>query len=98
MEHVARTEGRIGDSIYLMVHADVLQWDGVLFAPDVANKKGVEAYPIQQAAKMIDFEVLYSRTDWRNEAIQGRLQRAEKCEVLVPRSIPLEMLRNLPHG
>jgi hypothetical protein len=72
MEHAARADGRIADSIFLMVHADVLQWDGVLFTPE--------------------------RTDWRNAAIQQRLQQAEKCEVLVPRLIPLEMIRNLPNG
>jgi hypothetical protein len=98
MEFRARAEGRIGDSIFLMVHADVLLGDGVLFTPDVANKSGVQAYPIQQAAEMIDYEVLYTRTDWRNAAIKQRLQQAEKCEVLVPRSIPLEMIRNFPHG
>jgi hypothetical protein len=98
MEHAARVDGRIADSIFLMVHADVLQWDGVLFTPDVANKSGVKAYPINEAAEMIDYEVLYTRTDWKNAAIQQRLQQAEKCEVLVPRLIPLEMIRNFPHG
>jgi hypothetical protein len=47
---------------------------------------------------MIDFEVLYTRTEWRNPDIQKRLQQAEKCEILVPRKIPLEMIRNLPNG
>ena len=98
MEHVARSEGRIGDSIFLNVHPDVLQWEGVLFTPDVANKKGVQAYPVREAAEMIDYEVLYTRTDWRNAAIQQRLQQAEKCEVLVPRLISLELIRNLPNG
>lgn len=98
MEFVARAEGRIRDSIFLSVHPEVLQWEGVLFTPDVANKKGVRAYPIQEAAEMIDYEVLYTRTDWRKPEIQQRLQQAEKCEVLVPRVIPLELVRNLPHG
>jgi hypothetical protein len=98
MEFVARAEGRIGDSIFLSVHPEVLQWEGVLFTPDVANKKGVQAYPIQEAAEMIDYEVLYTRTDWRKPEILQRLRQAEKCEVLVPRMIPVELVRNFPHG
>jgi len=98
MEYAARADGRIADSIFLMVHADVTHWDGVLFTPDVANKSGVKAYPINEAAEMIDFEVLYTRTDWKNAAIQQRLRQAEKYEVLVPQAIPLEMIRNFPNG
>jgi predicted metalloprotease len=31
MEYVARSEGRISNSVYLNVHPEVLQWEGVLF-------------------------------------------------------------------
>jgi len=98
MEFIARAEKRIEDSIFLNVHPDVLHWDGVLFTPDVSNKKGVSAYPMSEAAEMIDFEVLYTMTDWSNPEIQKRLQQAEKYEVLVPRMIPLNLIRNLPNG
>lgn len=98
MEFVARDEGRIVDSIFLRVHPDVLTWEGVLFTPEVSNKSGVRTYTMEKAAVMIDYEVLYTRTDWNNPAIQQRLQQAEKCEVLVPRFIPLDLIRNLPHG
>jgi hypothetical protein len=98
MEHVARAEGRISDSIYLNVHPEVLQWEGVLFTPDVSNKRGVQSYSIDAAADMIDYEVLYTRTDWRDPAIKQRLLQAEKCEILVPGFIPLELIRNLPNG
>ncbi len=47
---------------------------------------------------MIDHEVLYTRTDWRDPAIQQRLSQAEKCEILVPGFIPLELIRNFPNG
>jgi hypothetical protein len=98
MEFVARTEGRIQDSIFLNVHPDVLQWEGVLFAPDVSNKQGVPRYSMDEAHNMIDYAVLYKRTDWKDPAIRARLSQAEKCEILVPRFIPLELIRNLPHG
>ncbi|MFN0179620.1 MAG: DarT ssDNA thymidine ADP-ribosyltransferase family protein [Gemmatimonadales bacterium] len=98
MEYVARQEGRIGESVFLNVHPDVLAWDGVKFTPDVSNKSGVAACPIAEAVDMIDFEVLYTRTNWLDPVINTRLHQAEKCEILVPQKIPLEMIRNLPNG
>ena len=98
MEHFARSEGRISDTIYLNVHPEVLQWEGVLFTPDVSNKSGVQTYSIEEASDMIDYEVLYTRTDWRDPAIQARLSHAEKSEILVPGFIPLELVRNFPNG
>lgn len=94
MEYVARREGRITDSIFLEVHAQVLQWDGVRFSPGVSNKRGVGRLSIEEAAEMIDYEVLYTRTDWRDPAIRERLNQAEKCEILVPTFIPLDLIRN----
>ena len=47
---------------------------------------------------MTDFEVLYTRTNWSDPLIQQRLQMDEKCEILVPRPIPLNRIRNMPHG
>lgn len=98
MEFLARQEGRILDSIFLQVHPEVLHWDGVLFTPGVSNKAGIPIYPMEEAAQHIDFEVLYSRTDWRDPAIQQRLQQAEKSEILVPCKIPLDLIRNFPNG
>lgn len=31
MEHVARQDGRVADTIFLEIHASVLQWPGVRF-------------------------------------------------------------------
>lgn len=98
MEFCARAEGRIGDTLFLEVHPSVLLWDDVLYSPDVSNKSGVEPVPIKSALELIDFEVLYTRTDWKDPAIQERLQNAEKSEVLVPDSIPLDLIRNFPNG
>jgi hypothetical protein len=98
MEYRAREEGRIKDSIFLEVHPDVLAWPGVMFTPDVSNKSGVTMHSIEDAKKLIDFEVLFTRTDWKNSVIQQRLQQAEKSEILVPDHIPIDMLRNIPNG
>jgi hypothetical protein len=98
MEFVARQDGRIEDSIFLRVHPDVLEFDGVKFTPDVSNKAGVPIYPLEESLSIIDFEVLYTRTNWSDPLIQQRLQQAEKCELLVPNHIPLALIRNLPNG
>jgi hypothetical protein len=98
MEFVARLEGRIGDSIFLQVHASVIHWDGVLFCPGMANTNGITFHGIDAARAMIDYEVLYSRTNWSDPQVQQRLQAAEKYEILVPRAIPLDLIRNLPNG
>jgi hypothetical protein len=95
MEYLARQDGRIGDSIFLEIHPSVMQFRGVVFTPDVSNKAGVEAIPMAQAAELIDFEVLYTRTDWSDPAVQQRLKQAEKYEVLVPCCIPLRLIRNI---
>ena len=98
MEYVARQAGRIEDTIFLQIHADVLLWDGVKFTADVSNKSGVEIHTMDEARKIIDFEVLYTRTDWTDTEIQRRLQQSEKYEILVPKKIPLDLIRNLPNG
>ena len=59
---------------------------------------GVVAHPIVNARTMIDFQILYTRTDWSDPAIMERLKRAEKCEVLVPQKIPLDHIGNMPNG
>lgn len=95
MEFIARQDGRIKDSIFLEVDPSVIKFPGVMFTPDVSNKAGVQAVSITQAAELIDFEVLYTQTDWTDQAIQQRLQQVEKYEVLVPCLIPLTHIRNI---
>ncbi len=98
MEYAARQQGRIQDTVFLQVHASVFEWEGVLFCPGMANTNGIAFHRMDEARQMIDYQVLYSRTDWRDPAIQQRLRAAEKCEILVPSMIPLDLIRNLPNG
>jgi len=98
MEYLARQASRIGDSIFLEIHPAVLQFPGVKFTPDVSNKAGVDACTIEEAKALIDFQVLYTRTDWTDSQIQQRLKQAEKCEILVPDHISLDLIRNIPDG
>lgn len=98
MEYAARREGRITETVFLRIHPSVMQFPGVKFTPDVSNKSGVEAMPIDQADELIDFQVLYTRTNWNDAEIKQRLDRAEKCEVLVPAFIPLELISGAENG
>ena len=98
MEYRAVQEGRIKASIFLQVSSEVLQFDDVRFSADVANKSGVAIHSIDEARKMIDFEVAYTQTDWRNPEVKQRLDQCEKCEILVLDFIPIELIRNIPDG
>jgi ssDNA thymidine ADP-ribosyltransferase, DarT len=95
MEWLARKDGRINDSIFLQIDPSVLQFDGVRYTPGVSNKSGMESMPIENAGAVIDFEVLYTRMDWKIPAVMERRKQAEKCEILVPCPIPLSHIRNI---
>jgi hypothetical protein len=41
----------------------VLKIDGVMYTPDVSNKAGVDVHTLHEAREMVDFEVLYTRTN-----------------------------------
>ncbi len=69
-----------------------------MYSAGVSNKSGVQLHTIDEAKRLIDFEVLFTYTDWRNPSVRDRLLNAEKCEVLVPNHIPLEFIRNIPNG
>ena len=99
MEHIAVVEGRIEKSAFLYVDAKIMKKDGVLFAPGVSNKSGMKTCTMEQARDMIDYQVLYTRTDWNDPEINARLCAAEKCEILVPDHIPMKYLEQyFPHG
>ncbi len=99
MEYLAKNDGRIIESKFLPISPAVLEFDGVLFSPDVSNKGGVQPVPIQEAIDRIDFEVLYGQTNWANPDISARLRAAEKCEILVPDHVPRAFIATqLPNG
>ena len=98
MEYAARQQGRIADTVFLQIHSSVIHWADVLFVAGMANTNGIEFHSIAKARELIDFEVLYARTEWKDPSVQQRLQQAEKYEILIPQKIPLELIRNLPDG
>lgn len=98
MEFRARKEGRIAKSIFLQIDPEVLTGAGVVFTGGVSNKSDVNVHSLEEAKDLIDFEVLYAKTDWRDPKIKERLKQAKKCEILAPDFIPLGLIRNLPNG
>jgi hypothetical protein len=95
MEYRARLERRIVESVFLRIDPAVLEIEGVMCTDDVSNKSGVELYSIDDAAERIDFEVLCTYQDWNDPGIKERLRQAEKCEILVPDVVPIDLIRNL---
>jgi hypothetical protein len=95
MEYVARTEGRLGTTVFLSIEPGVLLQEGVMFTPDVSNKSGVPLLSFEEALEAIDFSVLYERHDWRDPEVKERMKLAKKCELLVPDMVPLSMIRGI---
>lgn len=95
MEVQARQEGRIRHPVFLQVLRDVLYKPGVLFAPDIANKTGVPLCPIDQAVRDGLFDSFVD-TDLNDARTKRQLRHVEQYELLVPNSVPLELIVNLP--
>jgi len=92
MKYLAHQDGRLPNPRYLAIKPEVLLIPGTCLALGVANANDVEILPIAEGANRLDYEVLYTRTDWRDPAINQRLQTAEKFEILVPNGVPLEYI------
>ena len=99
MEYLAKVDGRIVSSIFLSIHMDVLQIEGVRFTGEVSNKADVETCSIEEATGFIDFDMLYGGwKDFNIPEIKSRLQRVEKYEILVPDHVPFGLILNFPNG
>lgn len=93
MEYRARQDSRIVESVFLQIDQKILNCEGIIFCPDVSNKSGVPRLTITEACEVMNFSVIYERTDWRDPKIQERLKQAKKYELLVPMDIPLSMIK-----
>ncbi len=93
MEFIARKDNRIVDSFFIKVLPEALNLDGVKFCAGVSNAADSEIFGIEDFEAKMDVEILFERTDWREQKIQDRLKIAEKYEILIPKSIPMNLLR-----
>ena len=92
LEFLARQRGDIKGATYLHVAPQVLALDGLMFSEGVSNGLSSKIVPIAAALDIIDFEVLYTHTDWATPDIQSRLQLMERSELLVPKKVPLSFI------
>lgn len=92
MKFLANQDGRLPAPRYIGVSTEVLRIPGVRVAFGVANRNDVEIMDLANAIPQMDLEVLYSRTDWSDPAINTRLRTAEKMELLVPHHVPANLL------
>lgn len=95
MEYIARQDGRILTAKYLRIHPSIVTAEGIRFTADVSNKSGVQLLTMSEAAEALDFEVIYSWTNWKDPEIQKQLRKAAKYELLIPEGIPLNMILNV---
>lgn len=98
MLYIAKRDGRIPSPYWLKIDPSVLLLPGVYFCPEVANRAGATFLDSAQAVTGIDWEVLFTRTDWSNPATMQRRRAAEKSQVLVPNMIPLDKIIAVHNG
>ncbi len=90
MEYRAKNDGQIERTAWLEIDPSVLERPGVLFCPGISNKAGMTTHSLAEAAEMIDFDVLYTRLDWKDPQVRERLHDAERYEFLIPDLIPIK--------
>lgn len=95
MEWLARQDGRIESSKFLKIDPSVLRIPGVLITDGVANKANANPRPAEEMIGNLDLKVIYTRTDWKDSAIQERLKAARLCELLVPKHVPVALIKNI---
>lgn len=94
----AKQESRITDPIWLKIDASILLEEGTRFTNDVSNKSGVEILTPDVACDMIDFEVLFTRTDWKDPEVKARRMAAIKSEILIPTIVPINKILGFKNG
>ena len=94
-KHPVGSWGNLLKPVYLKICPEILLCDGVLFADDVANSNNVTRTPIAKAIEeeKIDCEIIYEYTDGEDEGIKKRFRDAMRTEILVPKCVPLGMIR-----
>ncbi len=98
MLYRAKEEGRIIDPIWLKIDSSILTEDNVRYTSEVSNKSGVPILQAKEAMEKIDFEVLFTRTDWKDESIQERRKAAKKSEILIPNFVPIDKILDYKNG
>ena len=81
-------ENRILEPVWIGIDPSIMLGDDVRFCVGVANKANASILDASEAKTQIDFEVLFTRMDWKNPDIKARRMEAKKAQILIPQSIP----------
>jgi len=92
MVFLAQRDGRLPNPRYLTIYPEALKINGTKVAFGVANATDVETLPVEGAIGRLDVEVIYSRTNRSDPAIQQRLQATENLEILVRDNTPRKFI------
>ena len=92
MEFIARQQGRLLNPVWLQISAEVLGFDGVRVAPDIANKSGVDILHIAETLEVVDWTKLRERLDFKDPVQQAIVRRLERVEILVPDQVPWSLV------
>ncbi len=95
MEYLAQKDGRLPNPRYLGIHPEVLKIEGARISFGVANATNAQLLPISEAIDQLDIEVIYSRTNCSDPAVQQRLKTAKIFEVLIPDNVPSDLLAGI---
>lgn len=98
MLYKLKKSGKLLKPVWLKIDPTVILGEGVRFTNAVANKKGVPILDADDAKELIDFDILFTRMDWRNPMINFRRQQALKSEVLIPKCVPIDMIVGYTNG
>ena len=93
LEYIAKRDGRFIESKFLAIDPQVLYKPDVKVSLGVANKTGVQILPVEEGLSQLDIDQMYFHAGWRDEDQFARYREAQKCEILVPNHVPVEMIR-----
>lgn len=90
MQYKAENEGRIGPCVVFRIKPQVIYWEGTLFSPDNAIKRGVHFGTTLEDFRRIRFKMLYGKPNFQNPAYHT----VRKSEVMVQDFIDKQFIKN----
>ncbi len=98
MLFMAIQEGRIQAPIWLKIDVSAMLAPEVRFTSEVSNKSGVPILDPREAVSKINFEALFTYTNWKDPEIHERRNAAEKSEILIPGIVPIDKILSYKNG
>lgn len=98
MLHYTRTDGRTPNPIWLKISIDILDAYGVRYTTDVSNKAGIPLLSPEEARDAIDHQVMFTYMDWRDPEVRQRRKLAIKGEILIPKTVPINLIIEQKNG